>query len=121
MPFGVLALNILANDRPARAPANEFRMEWMVRSPDMSLVEDVWAQMTVRVNEAKPTDRDSLVRAISDAWRECTTCDRRRKLFEKFPSLLAKCIVAEGDNTFHESRRRGVNKNGKKLQSRVYR
>ena len=61
-----------ASNRTANYLANQHinTMQWTPRSPDMNVIEILWAVMQRRVGILAPTDRPTLIAAIKKVWSE---------------------------------------------------
>jgi hypothetical protein len=105
MPFGVAARHINSKNRPATTPADLFRLYLPGSSPDL-WPEKVWSDMTPDVQRQHPTNLATLQEAVHAAWVRATTTEKRNTLFDALPGVLAKVVLARGDNKFMESRRR---------------
>jgi len=75
---------------PAELPA---------RSPDMSIIEAVWGDMTKLVHDANPKTKAALRAAVLKAWTACTTPAKLAKLYDSMPRRMQAVIDAKGAMT----------------------
>lgn len=70
--------------------------ETPARSPDMSLIESVWGEMSQMVHDENPVNKAQLRWAVQKAWEACTTQPKLDKLYESMPRRMQAVIDAKG-------------------------
>jgi hypothetical protein len=73
---------------------------WPPNSPDLNLIEHVWAYIKRELDKypESPRDLDELWRRVEAIWREIPM-DFLHKLYESMPDRLAMVIQNKGRNT----------------------
>lgn len=73
-------------------------LSWPAISPDMNIIENVWAIMchTVYCNKKQYNDKESLQNAIIQSWNMIDQ-DYIQSLFNSIPSRLLECIDKKGN------------------------
>lgn len=79
--------------------AHWLHVEWPPNSPDISPVENKFGEVLTRVAELTPKTSADLDRVFRQVWREATTPEKCRKLFESMPARLRAVISAQGKPT----------------------
>uniref|UniRef100_A0A3B1JA95 Tc1-like transposase DDE domain-containing protein n=1 Tax=Astyanax mexicanus TaxID=7994 RepID=A0A3B1JA95_ASTMX len=81
-------------------------LAWPANSPDLNVIENLWAIVKRKIRDRKPTTLDQLKQNIATAWE---TCD---KLVKSMPRRLKAVIQAKGAATkYRESDDCNYNKN----------
>lgn len=70
--------------------------ETPARSPDMSLIESVWGEMSTMVHDENPVNKAQLRWAVQKAWTACTTQPKLDKLYASMPRRMQAVIDAKG-------------------------
>ena len=70
-------------------------MEWLAQSHDLNPIENVWDQITTRVNEKNPCNLAELWTAVNAAWDDLPT-QQLEILFESMPRIYEATISARG-------------------------
>lgn len=71
------------------------KKEWPARSPDLNLIERLWAILQNKVVERLPQSRDDLKKVVEDEW---WAIDQQviRNLYSGMQHRVEKCIAKEG-------------------------
>lgn len=69
---------------------------WPARSPQLSVIEDLWAILQRRVAEHHPMDRDSMIQALQHEW-DALSDEEIHNLIMEFPNRVRKCANGGGD------------------------
>lgn len=75
-------------------------MQWPPYSPDLNIVENVWAWMTRKVyeNGRQYDDKNSLIKAINEVWSEISL-DYLKSLYDSLPNRIFEVISNKGGCT----------------------
>jgi len=75
-------------------------IEWPPQSPDLNLIEALWADIETELGQIheRAEDIDTLVLMLQAAW-ESITRERLSALIASMPNRLAAVIAAEGNAT----------------------
>uniref|UniRef100_A0A3B1IST3 Transposase Tc1-like domain-containing protein n=1 Tax=Astyanax mexicanus TaxID=7994 RepID=A0A3B1IST3_ASTMX len=78
--------------------AKEHVLAWPANSPDLNVIENLWAIVKRKIRDRKPTTLDQLKQNIATAWEAVSaeTCD---KLVKSMPRRLQAVIQAKGAAT----------------------
>uniref|UniRef100_A0A3B1K5Q0 Tc1-like transposase DDE domain-containing protein n=1 Tax=Astyanax mexicanus TaxID=7994 RepID=A0A3B1K5Q0_ASTMX len=73
-------------------------LAWPANSPDLNVIENLWAIVKRKIRDRKPTTLDQLKQNIATAWEAVSaeTCD---KLVKSMPQRLQAVIQAKGAAT----------------------
>lgn len=76
----------------------EFWDDWPARSPDLSLIEHVWAEMVRRMRDTRFDSQKAFEAGVKACWAEVTS-DKSymKRLFSSFESRLKLCVKNGGD------------------------
>ena len=70
-------------------------LEWPGNSPDLNTIENAWNYMKNKVQEAQPTNINSLKEVLTKLWIHMDV-EYFKKLAESMPNRLRKVIQAKG-------------------------
>ena len=73
-------------------------LEWPGNSPDLNPIENAWNYMKNKVQEAQPTNINSLKEVLTMLWSHMDA-EYFKKLAESMPNRLGKVIQAKGHMT----------------------
>ena len=73
-------------------------LEWPGNSPDLNPIENAWNYMKNKVQEAQPTNINSLKEDLTKLWIHMDA-EYLKKLAESMPNRLRKVIQAKGHMT----------------------
>ena len=73
-------------------------LEWPGSSPDLNLIENAWNYMKNKVQEAQPTNINSLKEVLTKLWIHMDA-EYFKKLAESMLNRLRKVIQAKGHMT----------------------
>ena len=68
---------------------------WPASSPDLNVIETLWAILQDRVIERRAYSYDELVNVITDEWWAIPQ-DVIRNLYHSIPTRIQKCLNADG-------------------------
>ncbi|GFW75450.1 transposable element Tcb1 transposase [Trichonephila clavipes] len=71
-------------------------LPWLVRSPDLSPIENIWDHLGWRVGN--PTSLNELEARLQQIWNEMSQ-DILQNLYASMPDRIATCIRARGGST----------------------
>lgn len=69
--------------------------DWPARSPELTLIENLWAIIQRRVDLRGPSDADELWKFVKEEWNAISDEDART-LLDSFPARLKRCVDAGG-------------------------
>lgn len=77
-------------------------LPWPPYSPDLNIIENVWAWLSRKVYEAgrQFEDKDALIDAIRDAWSKISL-DYLKKLYDSIPNRLIELMSKNGGHTHY--------------------
>ena len=70
--------------------------DWPPNSPDLNLIENLWAILTEKVYQVDCTGVRSLKQRIRKCWREMINPETLRALVEDMPNRIQLVIEAKG-------------------------
>ena len=70
--------------------------DWPARSPELTLIENLWAIIQRRVDLRGPSDADELWKFVKEEW-DAVTDEEARALLDSFPARLKRCVAAKGE------------------------
>ena len=75
-------------------------MDWPGNSPDMNIIENLWATMARKVGEhaTRPRNSEELWERIQNAWSTISIAELR-KLYRSIPSRIESVLNAQGGST----------------------
>jgi hypothetical protein len=73
--------------------------EHAARSPDASLIESTWGDMSRVVHELNPKTQKQLRAAVFKAWTACTTQPKLDALYASMPRRMQAIVDANGGFT----------------------
>ncbi len=74
-------------------------LDWPARSPDLSIIENLWGEMKRRVAASDPQNIDDMNKAATRAWKQLTSNKAYvAKLYGSIPRRLKMVVAAGGDS-----------------------
>ena len=73
-------------------------LEWPSQSPDMNIIENVWALLSKRINKCTWNGVDRLWEVLQDEWKKLTTADIEA-LYGSMSNRINALIKAKGWHT----------------------
>lgn len=73
-------------------------MNWPSQSPDMNLIESLWAIVDSKIPKGRRTSKDEMWQLAKEAWRSVTQREID-SLFESMPRRMKAVIQAKGGHT----------------------
>lgn len=73
-------------------------MDWPSQSPDMNLIESLWAIVDSKIPKGQRTSKDQMWKLAQEAWRSVTQREID-SLFESMPRRMKAVIQAKGGHT----------------------
>ena len=75
-------------------------IEWPSNSPDLNIIEHVWARLKSEVRRILKSDsKEDLLVTISQAWDSCNSHRDIETLYVSMPKRIAACLKAKGGHT----------------------
>jgi transposase len=71
------------------------KSEWPALSPDLNLIERLWAILQNRVIELEPSTKEELIVCVKKTWWEIDQ-EVIRHLYNGMPNRISKCLAKEG-------------------------
>ncbi len=75
-------------------------LPWPSQSPDMNVIENVWATLRKRVHNRMPRNKTQLIEFIRDEWSRLTPA-YAKELVSSMPNRIQAVIEAGGRNTIY--------------------
>lgn len=74
-------------------------LEWPGNSPDLNPIEELWANMKLKLQEKNTSTPQQLVEALRDIWVHNIDLDYCRSLSDSMPKRIAAILKAHGGHT----------------------
>jgi hypothetical protein len=72
------------------------KTQWPANSPDLNLIENLWAHMNRKVHARRARTLEGLKKVIKDEWKKVSV-ETIRKLYDSYPNRLQQIIERNGD------------------------
>ena len=92
-PHTATTTKLFLKNRPTLLPDD---LQWPVRSPDLSVIENFWEIVKSQIVYDAVTDADSLFQEAARAWNGISL-DSVTRAVNEFPARLNACIAVQGD------------------------
>jgi transposase len=78
------------------ASKNISTLSWPANSPDLNVIEILWAIMKARIEKEKPKTKVAFKKLIEEEWARAESDGTMKKLIESMPRRIASCLAAKG-------------------------
>lgn len=82
-----------------RVPAFFSTEQYPANSPDFNGVENKLSQLKEEIRKRKPKTKAELQAVIQEIWRQITTKENVRNIYDSFPERMRDCIKKKGGMT----------------------